>query len=540
MQDNVIAQIDDLSITFDTEDGAVTALSNVSYKIEKGQMVALVGESGSGKSVSARTLMGLLPNTAIYSKESKVQYKEINIATASQKQLTKLRGNRISMIFQEPMTSLNPLYTLGSQVSEAILCHQKMSSAKAREYTIELFEAVQIPQASERYDQYPHQISGGQRQRVMIAMALANNPELLIADEPTTALDVTVQAMILRLIKNLQQQRNMSILLITHDLTIVRQFADYIYVMKQGEIVEHNTTQKLFENPQHEYTQMLLKSEPTGLAPALDKDAQQVLSAKSMQVEFTLGKKSFWSRKPAKSLLAVKNISLQLLKGETLGIVGESGSGKTTLGMAIFQLLAAGKPSGEVRWLDGRLDLLRGEPLRKIRKDLQIVFQDPFASLNPRLSVLQILEEGLIVNDLMPSAEDRRRKVERALVDAGMPKDILNRYPHEFSGGQRQRIAIARALVLDPSIILLDEPTSALDLTIQKQIVDLLRKLQKERGISYLFISHDLRVVKALCHRVIVMREGEIVEQGDTVKVLENSKTEYTKKLIKAAFDIAV
>jgi peptide/nickel transport system ATP-binding protein len=539
MKQNVIAEVKDLNISFATLDGQVDALRNINYQIRQGQMVALVGESGSGKSVSARTFMGLTAENAIIGDSSEVRFNQRDVSKLKPKELRNLRGNEISMIFQEPMTSLNPLYTLGEQITEAILVHQKMSGAEAKARTIELFELVQIPQPAERFDQYPHQLSGGQRQRVMIAMALANDPELLIADEPTTALDVTVQAKILQLIKELQLQKQMSVLLITHDLTIVRQFADYIYVMKQGEVVEHNTTTEIFDAPQHPYTQMLINSEPKGRHTPLDIDSPEVLRADKMRVEFSLGKKSFFSRKPPKSLLAVDDISISLKRGETLGIVGESGSGKTTLAMAIFQLLNEGKTSGEVTWEGRRIDNMKADELRTLRQELQVVFQDPFASLNPRLSVEQILAEGLIVNKVCANADERRAKCEQALEDAGLPKDILNRYPHEFSGGQRQRIAIARALVLDPKVILLDEPTSALDLTIQNKIVELLKELQQKRGISYLFISHDLRVVRALCHRVLVMRHGEEIEQGPTSEVLEQSEHSYTQKLLKAAFEIA-
>ncbi|WP_084889096.1 ABC transporter ATP-binding protein [Vibrio sp. qd031] len=539
MKQNVIAEVKDLNISFATLDGQVDALRNINYQIRQGQMVALVGESGSGKSVSARTFMGLTAENAIIGDSSEVRFNQRDVSKLKPKQLRNLRGNEISMIFQEPMTSLNPLYTLGEQITEAILVHQKMSGAEAKARTIELFELVQIPQPAERFDQYPHQLSGGQRQRVMIAMALANDPELLIADEPTTALDVTVQAKILQLIKELQLQKQMSVLLITHDLTIVRQFADYIYVMKQGEVVEHNTTTEIFDAPQHPYTQMLINSEPKGRHTPLDIDSPEVLRADKMRVEFSLGKKSFFSRKPPKSLLAVDDISISLKRGETLGIVGESGSGKTTLAMAVFQLLNEGKTSGEVTWEGRRIDNMKADELRTLRQELQVVFQDPFASLNPRLSVEQILAEGLIVNKVCANADERRAKCEQALEDAGLPKDILNRYPHEFSGGQRQRIAIARALVLDPKVILLDEPTSALDLTIQNKIVELLKELQQKRGISYLFISHDLRVVRALCHRVLVMRHGEEIEQGPTSEVLEQSVHTYTQKLLKAAFEIA-
>jgi peptide/nickel transport system ATP-binding protein len=539
MSSNTIARVSDLTVSFATEDGLVEALKGVSYNIKAGEMVALVGESGSGKSVSARSIMGLLPKSAQLTDNSRVTYRDTDITAASEKQLLKLRGNQISMIFQEPMTSLNPLYTLGEQVSEAILIHQKISKAEARQKTIDLFAAVQLPHPEERFDQYPHQLSGGQRQRVMIAMALTNSPDLLIADEPTTALDVTVQANILRLIKDLQVKNGMSVLLITHDLTIVRQFADYIYVMKRGEVVEHGLTEHIFTKAEHPYTQMLINSEPKGLAEPLPENTPLVLEADKMRVEFSLGKKSWFGRQPQKSLVAVDDISISLKRGETLGIVGESGSGKTTLAMAIFQLLADGKVSGKVTYNGQCLNSISAEQLRQLRKELQIVFQDPFSSLNPRLSVRQILEEGLIVNGLFTEPGERQIKLEKALLDAGLPANILNRYPHEFSGGQRQRIAIARALVLDPKVILLDEPTSALDLTIQNQIVQLLKQLQQKRVISYLFISHDLRVVKSLCHRVLVMRHGEVVEEGPTKHVLENSTMQYTQKLIKAAFEIA-
>jgi peptide/nickel transport system ATP-binding protein len=539
MSDHTVARVSDLHVSFQTEDGKIDALKGISYNIRAGQMVALVGESGSGKSVSARALMGLLPKSAQLSANSQVTFRNTELTTATEKQLLKLRGNRISMIFQEPMTSLNPLYTLGEQVSEAILVHQKLSKNEARRRTIELFEAVQLPQPEERFDQYPHQLSGGQRQRVMIAMALTNNPDLLIADEPTTALDVTVQANILRLIKDLQVKQGMSVLLITHDLTIVRQFADYIYVMKRGEVIEHNTTEAIFSGASHPYTKMLIQSEPKGSADQLAEDAPLLLQADMMRVEFNLGKKGFFNRNAAKNLVAVNDISLSLRYGETLGIVGESGSGKTTLAMAIFQLLSTGKVSGNVSYNGQCLNSISAKQLRQLRQELQVVFQDPFSSLNPRLSVKQLLEEGLIVNNLYTEPAERRAKLEKSLLDAGLPANILNRYPHEFSGGQRQRIAIARALVLDPKIILLDEPTSALDLTIQNQIVLLLKQLQKKRGISYLFISHDLRVVKSLCHRVLVMRHGKIIEEGLTQTILEHSTEQYTQKLIKAAFEIA-
>lgn len=416
---NIIARVSDLHVGFNTEDGLVQALKGVSYNIKAGEMVALVGESGSGKSVSARSLMGLLPKNAQVAESSKVTYRDTDITSATERQLLKLRGNKISMIFQEPMTSLNPLYTLGEQVSEAILIHQKVSKAEARRKTIELFEAVQLPHPEERFDQYPHQLSGGQRQRVMIAMALTNNPDLLIADEPTTALDVTVQANILRLIKDLQEKTGMSVLLITHDLTIVRQFADYIYVMKRGEVVEHGLTEHIFTKAEHPYTQMLIDSEPKGLASPVPEASPVILHAEKMRVEFNLGKKGLFNRAPQKKLVAVDDITISLKRGETLGIVGESGSGKTTLAMAIFNLLNAGEINGTVTYDGNCLNTITAEQLRLLRKELQVVFQDPFSSLNPRLSVKQILEEGLTVNGLFKDPKERLAKLEKALLDAG-------------------------------------------------------------------------------------------------------------------------
>jgi peptide/nickel transport system ATP-binding protein len=454
----------------------------------------------------------------------------------SENQMRKLRGARVSMIFQEPMSSLNPVYTVGAQICEVLHIHNRISRSNAMKRAQELLEEVQIPEPASRLKQYPHQLSGGQRQRVMIAMALANRPDILIADEPTTALDVTVQAQILNLIRDLKTRYGMAVILITHDLTVVRQFADRVYVMQHGEIKEHNTTKSLFDNPQHPYTKRLLSSDPKGIAQPLTGSPPTMVEAKDVRVVYTL-KKGGLFKPDYFDLVAVDSLSLNLKRGETLGLVGESGSGKTTFGQAIIRLVTMKK--GEVTFDGIRIETLNRKQLRPFRSRMQIVFQDPFSSLNPRMSVRQVIEEGLIVNRIGSSNADRLARVKKALEDSGMPTDILSRFPHEFSGGQRQRLAIARAIALEPEFILLDEPTSALDLSVQAQIIELLRKLQRERGLSYLFISHDLKVVRALCHRVIVMQNGKIVEQGPVAEVLSNPKTDYTKRLVRAAFEIA-
>jgi peptide/nickel transport system ATP-binding protein len=525
-----------VAVTFKVEGGTVDAVKDVSFQLYRGETIAVVGESGSGKSVTARTVMGLLTKRATVAGHSRIEYAGKNVLKFSDRQRRALRGDRISMIFQEPMSSLNPVYTVGAQIIEAIRVHQKMSRRQAAERTLELLRQVQIPDPESRFNQYPHQLSGGQRQRVMIAMALANNPDVLIADEPTTALDVTVQAQILNLIRDLQQKLGMAVILITHDLTVVRQFSDYVYVMSQGEVKEHNTTVALFKNPQHPYTRHLLASEPKGMANPPPVDSAVILQGKNVRVSFMLKHGGFF-RSRLKELVAVDSLSLKLHRHETLGLVGESGSGKTTFGQALVKLLTA--DSGEI-FFDGEpIHARTRDQMRPLRSRMQVVFQDPFSSLNPRMSVGQIIEEGLIVNRLGDNKSDRLQRVEQALVSAGLPHNILSRFPHEFSGGQRQRIAIARAIALEPEFILLDEPTSALDLSVQAQIIDLLRKLQDERGLSYLFISHDLKVVRALCHRVVVMQHGKIVEEGPVDEVLSHPKTAYTERLVKAAFEVA-
>jgi peptide/nickel transport system ATP-binding protein len=537
MQDNdIILDARNLAVTFKVEGGLVEAVKDMSFALRKGETIAIVGESGSGKSVTARAVMRLLSRRATVGQASHIMLDGQDVLKLPEREMRKLRGARVSMIFQEPMTSLNPVYTVGSQIAEVIRIHNKVTRAEAMAKAKTLLEDVQIPEPEARLRQYPHQLSGGQRQRVMIAMALANRPDILIADEPTTALDVTVQAQILNLIKDLKDKYGMAVILITHDLTVVRMFADRVYVMQHGELKEHNETGALFANPQHPYTRRLLASEPKGTARPLQGAPDILLSGKDVRVTYTL-KKGGLFRPVYTDLHAVDGLSAEVRRGETLGIVGESGSGKTTFGQALIRLL--NPQQGEISFDGARIDGLKRDGLRPFRARMQIVFQDPFSSMNPRMNVRQIIEEGMIVNKLGGTPDERLERVQKALEDAGMPGNILSRFPHEFSGGQRQRIAIARAIALEPEFILLDEPTSALDLSVQAQIIDLLRKLQDERGLSYIFISHDLKVVRALCHRVIVMQNGKIVEQGPVAEVLNNPQTDYTKRLVRAAFDIA-
>ena len=535
-KNEIILDARKVAVSFKVEGGVVEAVKDVSFVLCKGETIAIVGESGSGKSVTARAIMRLLSRRASMGKNSSIMMGGQEVLKLPEREMRKLRGSRVSMIFQEPMTSLNPVYTVGAQIAEVLHIHNKISRTDAMAKVLSLLEEVQIPDPEARIKQYPHQLSGGQRQRVMIAMALANRPDILIADEPTTALDVTVQAQILNLIKDLKTKYGMAVILITHDLTVVRQFADRVYVMQHGEVKEHNTTAALFANPQHPYTKRLLASDPKGVAKPLEGNPPTILSGKDVRVTYTLKRGGMFNATYS-DLQAVDGLSLDLKKGETLGLVGESGSGKTTFGQALIRLL--NPQEGEIVFDGSRIDGLSRDQLRPFRSRMQIVFQDPFSSMNPRMNVGQIIEEGMIVNQLGGNAAERLQRVQQALEDAGMPTTILSRFPHEFSGGQRQRIAIARAIALEPEFILLDEPTSALDLSVQAQIIELLRKLQRERGLSYLFISHDLKVVRALCHRVIVMQNGKIVEQGPVAEVLTNPQTEYTKRLVRAAFEIA-
>ncbi|NJM28744.1 MAG: ABC transporter ATP-binding protein [Rhizobiales bacterium] len=533
---DIILEARNVAVTFKVEGGEVKAVKNMNFALRKGETIAIVGESGSGKSVTARAVMRLLSKRATISRQSSIFLDGHDVTKLSEREMRALRGDKVSMIFQEPMTSLNPVYTVGSQIVEVIRIHNKISKAGAWARALELLKEVHIPDPEARIRQYPHQLSGGQRQRVMIAMALANRPDILIADEPTTALDVTVQAQILNLIKELKDKHGMAVILITHDLTVVRQFADRVYVMQHGEVKEHNATEALFRNPRHPYTKRLLSSDPKGVAKPLEDGHPSILTGKDVRVTYTLKRGGLFNATYS-DLHAVDRLSLDLKRGETLGLVGESGSGKTTFGQALIRLL--NPQEGEIAFDGKRIDGLKRDALRPFRSRMQIVFQDPFSSMNPRMNVRQIIEEGLIVNSIGSSPADRLGRVQKALADAGMPADILSRFPHEFSGGQRQRLAIARAIAMEPEFIMLDEPTSALDLSVQAQIIELLRTLQRERGLSYLFISHDLKVVRALCHRVIVMQHGKIMEQGPVAQVLTNPKTGYTKRLVRAAFDIA-
>ena len=537
MSEELVIDARKIGVSFRVDGGVIEAVKDVSFTLRRGQTIALVGESGSGKSVTARAIMRLLSKRAFVSPQTEIIYDGKDMARLPQSEMRHLRGNRLTMIFQEPMSSLNPVYTVGAQIVEVLRIHdRKMTKAAAYAKAVDLLTEVQIPDPESRVRQFPHQLSGGQRQRVMIAMALANNPDVLIADEPTTALDVTVQAEILNLIKALKEKTGMAVILITHDLTVVRQFADHVYVMQHGAVQEQGPTEQIFTNPQHPYTKRLLGSEPRGQANDLPDGQETVLSGKNVRVTYTLRKGGAF-RGTFHDLQAVDGLSLELKRGETLGLVGESGSGKTTFGQALLRLNKL--TGGEVTFLGQRIESFGRAEMKPLRSRMQIVFQDPFASLNPRMSVRQIIEEGLIVNGIGKGSADRMARVKQALRDAGLPDTILSRFPHEFSGGQRQRLAIARAVALEPEFILLDEPTSALDLSVQAQIIELLRQLQRDKGLSYLFISHDLKVVRALCHRVIVMQNGKIVEQGPVAQVLEQPATDYTKRLVRAAFEIA-
>ena len=524
-----------VDVQFPLIDRTLHAVKGVDLTIERGTTTALVGESGSGKSVTARTIMRMLPEKAIIGPDTKIEMSGKDLSTLTEIEMERIRGNRITMIFQEPMTSLNPLYTVGSQVVEIIRAHRKVSKKEGLAEALRLLEEVHIPQPAARLQQYPHQLSGGQRQRVMIAMAIANKPDLLIADEPTTALDVTVQAQILKLLADLQATYGMAILLITHNLTVVRQASDNVCVMRYGEIVETGKTSEVFENPQHPYTIHLIQSEPRGEPDSIAEDADEIMRGDNIKVRYELVSGSMF-KKVKTELMAVNDVSLDVRQGETLGIVGESGSGKTTLGMTLIRLNQT--TSGEVRFRGERIDNLSHQDLRPYRPRMQVVFQDPFSSLNPRMIVRQIIAEGLIVNNMCKSGSEVTERVKKALIDVQMEPEMMDRFPHEFSGGQRQRIAIARMIAMNPEFVILDEPTSALDLSIQAQIIDMLRELRRQYRLSFVFISHDLKVIKALCHRVIVMENGVVVETGQTKEVLENPKEPYTAKLVDAAFNV--
>jgi microcin C transport system ATP-binding protein len=527
-----LMRIEDLSVDF--RGGKVThAVRNVSFDIGKAETVALVGESGSGKTVTALSILRLLPYPAASHPSGAIWFQGENLLALPPDALRRVRGNKISMIFQEPMTSLNPLHTIESQVGEVLKIHRGLSDKAARARVLDLLNKVGIDDAEGRLGAYPHQLSGGQRQRVMIAMALANEPDLLIADEPTTALDVTIQAQILELLLQLKAEFNMAMLLITHNLGIVRKMADRVCVMTNGEIVEQGETAQIFAAPKHAYTKHLLASEPKGSPPPTNDKAPVILEAKDLRVWFPI--RRGFLRHIVGHIKAVDGINLAVRQGQTLAVVGESGSGKTTLGLALLRLVSS---DGPIVYLGNRIDGYDSKRMRPLRHDMQIVFQDPYGSLSPRLSVAQIIEEGLLTQKPRLDQAERRARVSQALREVGLDPDLRDRYPHEFSGGQRQRVAIARALVLEPKFLILDEPTSALDVSVQAQIVDLLRELQQRHQLAYVFISHDLKVVRALANTIIVLRHGKVVEQGTAQEVFSNPKTDYTKALLAAAFEL--
>lgn len=523
-----LLEIDNLTVDFQLPTGTVPAVKNVSFDIHASETLALVGESGSGKSVSSTAAMRLLPELARTS--GAIRFKGEDLLQATPRRMRRIRGNSISMIFQEPMTSLNPLHRIGRQVAEVLEKHLGLKGRQARTKVAELLDQVGIPDPIRRIDSYPHELSGGQRQRVMIAMALACEPELLIADEPTTALDVTVQAQILALLKDLQARYGMAILFITHDLSVVRHFADRVCVMRRGELVESGTTGEVFGNPRHAYTRMLIDADPHGRKAPVDDTSPVLLEAKDLRVRFALKKRLF---RAGEHFEAVRGIDLTIRRGQTVGIVGESGSGKSTLGRALLRLL---KSSGEIRFDDQDIAALDSAGMRPLRSRMQVVFQDPFGSLSPRMTVGEVISEGLRVHHPEFNRRQRETRVIEALKEVALDPTMRNRYPHEFSGGQRQRIAIARALVLKPEFLLLDEPTSALDRSVQVTVIDLLRDLQRKHDLTYLFISHDLSVVRALADSVLVMKEGRVVEQGPTEAIFADPQEAYTRELMRAAF----
>ena len=528
-----LLEVRDLSITFRQGGADHLAVDRVSFSLEKGRTLALVGESGSGKSVTALSIVRLLGATSASYPSGEVLFNGVDLLRAQEPELRKVRGNQITMVFQEPMSSLNPLHSILQQISEILELHGLRGAQKLRERVIELLDEVGIPDPASRLNAYPHQLSGGQRQRVMIAMALANRPALLIADEPTTALDVTVQAQILKLLKDLQSRMGMAMLFITHDLGIVRKIADDVCVMQKGRIVEAGPVEEVFSNPQHAYTKMLLAAEPKGQAPRSDHNAPSIMSADDVRVWFPI-KRGFF-RRTIGHIKAVDGVSINVREGQTLGVVGESGSGKTTLGLALLRLI---RSEGPIVFMGQAIEGLDSSAMRPLRRNMQIVFQDPFGSLSPRMSIAEIIAEGLEVQKPLLRYDERREIVAQALIDTGLDPAAMDRYPHEFSGGQRQRVAIARAMALEPKFIVLDEPTSALDMSVQAQIVDLLRDLQQKKKLAYMFISHDLKVVRALASDIIVMRQGRVVEQGVAADVFASPRNDYTRALFAAAFNI--
>ncbi len=527
---DAVLEVRDLCVAFRQDAVTTEAVRGVSFDIGSGETVALVGESGSGKSVTALSMVSLLPDSARVS--GSVLYNGQEMIGASDNTLREIRGNKISFIFQEPMTSLNPLHTLERQLSESLALHQGLTGRAARDRILELLHKVGIQEPESRLGAYPHQLSGGQRQRVMIAMALANGPDLLVADEPTTALDVTIQAQILELLAELKRDFGMSMLFITHDLGIVRRFADRVCVMKDGEIVERGATREIFEQPEHPYTRMLLSAESTGTPGPVPADAAEVVSTDDLRIWFPIQRGLL--KRTVGHIKAVNAATLSVRQGETLGVVGESGSGKTTLALAIMRLISS---EGPIVFEGRDIQNLKSRQLRPLRAEMQIVFQDPFGSLSPRMTVAEIIAEGLSIHSGANAAEKRRRVAE-IMEEVGLDPATMHRYPHEFSGGQRQRVAIARAMILRPKLVVLDEPTSALDMTVQVQIVELLRELQRKYGLAYIFISHDLKVVRALSHKVMVMRQGDVVEAGPAAEIFDRPRTAYTRALMAAAFDL--
>ncbi len=528
-----LLEVDDLSVSFRVGEREIEAVRKVSFAIDKGETVALVGESGSGKSVTALSILQLLPYPKAWHPSGSIRLDGEELLGQSESVLRKVRGNQASMIFQEPMTSLNPLHTVERQIGEVLELHRGLTGGAIRSRVLELLELVRIDDAETRLKSYPHQLSGGQRQRVMIAMALANEPNLLIADEPTTALDVTVQAEILALIAELQERLRMAVLLITHDLTIVRKVAHRVAVMTEGEIVETGPTEAIFTGARHAYTRHLLAAEPKGKPPVADDSAPVVMGARDIKVHFPIQRGLL--KRTVGHVKAVDGVSFEVRAGQTVGVVGESGSGKTTLGLALLRLLPC---SGTIDFAGRDIGGWTGSKLRALRREMQIVFQDPYGSLSPRMSVGQIIEEGLVLHRIGEDAAARSALVAEAMREVGLDPSMRDRYPHEFSGGQRQRISIARAMVLKPRFVVLDEPTSALDMSVQAQIVDLLRDLQARHGLAYLFISHDLRVVRALSHEVIVLKRGRVVEQGTAEQLFRAPVEAYTRALMAAAFEI--
>ena len=528
-----LLNIDDLAVSFRMPDGAVEAVRGVSLTLNKGETLAIVGESGSGKSVTALSILQLLNYPSAFHPRGSIKLDGQELVGAPERTLRGIRGNRVAMIFQEPMTSLNPLHTIGRQIAEVLFIHKGMRANAARARVLELMRLVGLPDPERRINAYPHELSGGQRQRVMIAMALANEPDILIADEPTTALDVTIQAQILALLKDLQARFGMALLLITHDLGIVRKTADRVMVMRQGVVVETGAVAEVFANPAHDYTRRLLAAEPKGRAIAANEPTPVLLYAGPLKVHYPI--KSGLFRRTTGVVKALDGVSVSLNTGRTLGVVGESGSGKTTLGQALLRLI---RSEGPISFEGRRIDSMPQRALRPLRRELQIVFQDPYGSLSPRLNVGEIIAEGLDIHEPRLQTAERERRIADALIEVGLEPAMASRYPHEFSGGQRQRIAIARALILKPRFLMLDEPTSALDMSVQAQIVTLLRDLQQKHGLTYLFISHDLKVVRALAHDIVVMKDGAIVEQGSADKILGAPEQPYTKALIAAALGL--